>query len=393
MKRALALVLAIAAFYAVAVVWIAGDRRASRRVYDQYSTASTADDGLSLAYAYLQRRGRSVSMLTRPVAALRLPENGVIFRVGTQVPAVFSVDEDEEKDKFREKRPVALLAPAEYDFVARGGRVVLAVGGGVPPLEFRTDAPEAAGKVFPFTAGIERIALPQRQGIVASSLGPRIVALYVAGHYVAVARERIGRGDLIVVSDPDLFVNSQLRTGNHLPLLVALAGAARPVFFDETVHGLGTGEGVLNLLKEWRLGPFLLLLAAIGVLVLWRGSARVGPPEDAYRDVRSDAVDLVHSLGALYQHSMTDAEALGLYHDALVRQVAAQTGLRGDALHRRVAALTADQSTPSGRVSRAQFKHSIGVLNAAFQKLQARGDERARAYVRKSKGGLRAKRR
>jgi hypothetical protein len=392
-KRAGMLVLAIAAFYAAAVLWIAGDRRASRRVNDRYSAASTANDGLSLAYAYLQRRRGSVAMLTRSIAAARLPADSVVLRVGAQIPPAFEEDEEEEGKKPQPQRATPLLSPAEFDFAARGGRIVLAVPGGLPPLEFRGDAPPSADKVFPFTAGIERIAFPARRGIVASTLGPRMVALYAAGTRVAIARERIGRGDLIVVADPDIFTNAQLRAGNHLPLLLALCGTGRPLFFDETIHGLGSEGGILELLKEWGLGPFLLLLVAAGLLLFWRGSTRIGPPEDAYRDVRSDAVDLVHSLGALYQHSMTDAAALQLYHDALVKQVAAQTGLRGDALHQRVAAMTNGETPPRGRVSRAQFKQKIDALNAAFQKLHARGDERTRAYVRTARGGLHAKRR
>jgi len=239
--------------------------------------------------------------------------------------------------------------------MANGGRIVLAVAGDLKPLAFRDDAAPVAEKVFPFAAGIAQVAIPQRRGIDAKSLPAKMVALYTAGERVAVARERIGRGDLIVVADPEIFTNEQLHMGNHLALLLALAGSGRPLRFDETIHGLGDADGPLALLKDWNLGPFLLLTLAIAALIIWRGSRRVGAAEDPYRDTRSDAVDLVHSLGALYERSMTEGEALNAYHDTLVRQVAAQSGLRGDALHRRVDELTGHRRT-------------LAALNAAFEK-------------------------
>ena len=346
------LVLAIAAFFAVAVLWIANDRTASERVYDDYSTMSTAPEGLSLAYAYLQRQHRSVSMLTRPVGTAALADDAVVFRVGANPPALI---EEEDAKKTTKKTATSLLRPDEYDFVARGGRIVVAAPGDLLPLAFRSDAPPTAVKVFPFANGIAQIAIPQRRAIDAKTLLPRMVALYTAGDRVAVARECIGRGDLIVIADPEIFTNNQLHIGNHLPFLLALAGNARPLLFDETIHGLGGADGPLALLKDWNLGPFLVLLLAVSALVIWRGSARVGAAEDPYRERRSDAVDLVHSLGALYERSMTEAEALGVYHDILVRQVAAQSGLRGDALHRRVDELTGHRRT-------------MAAINAAFEK-------------------------
>ena len=137
---------------------------------------------------------------------------------------------------------------------------------------------------------------------------------------------------------------------------------SRPIYFDEYVHGLASADGPLDLLKEWRLGPFLLLILVVALLKLWRGASRVGPPEEEFRDTRSEAVDLVSSLGALYQKSMTDSEALTLYQDALTRTVAAQTGLRGEALQKRVAELLGGGGGPA-------FRLRLKRLNNAFRKL------------------------
>ena len=55
-RGTIAALMAAAAVIVVAlfgVLWIVSDRRASQRVYDEYSTSNTSGSGLSLAYAYL----------------------------------------------------------------------------------------------------------------------------------------------------------------------------------------------------------------------------------------------------------------------------------------------------------------------------------------------------
>ena len=44
----------------------------------------------------------------------------------------------------------------------------------------------------------------------------------------------------------------------------------------------------------------LLLSALAALLYFWRNAKRLGPPEDDVRERRSDAIDLVGSLGTLY---------------------------------------------------------------------------------------------
>ncbi len=369
MKRLLPLIVAIAAFYAIAILWIVTDQRAAKHTFDESSAANTSENGASLAFGYLRRR-RHVEMLTHLVSSDYVAKNGVVFRIGRSIEPNFLEEQEEraatKKNKEPRKRPASpLLTADEAEWVERGGRIVLAMAGAVGPLKFRGETEAAAHKVFPFAPGIDRISLPERRGIAPSTLGPRMIALYIGGKNVTVAREPFGSGDIIVVAVPEMFVNHNLAFGNHLPLLIALAGASRPVYFDEYVHGLASADGPLDLLKSWRLGPFLLLILAASILALWRGASRVGPPEEEFRDVRSEAVDLVSSLGALYQKSMTDSEALNLYQEALTRAVAANSGLRGDALHLRVTELIG-----AGRTKRDAFQSRLQRINNAFRRLE-----------------------
>jgi len=356
------------AFVVVTVAWIVTDRRASERVYDDYSSANTSDTGLSQAAAYLARRGK-MAPLTRPVGREPIEANAVLFRVTHEVPLFFD-PEDLEENEMGPPRPreQALLSDAEDAFLRRGGRIVIASHTGLLPVGTPT-TPEAR-KVFPIWPGVETLKVPEKTSAFLE-LRPHMLALFTAGNRVIVARERIGEGDLFVVSWPELFQNRNLAQGNHLAFLVALAGK-RPVYFDEVPHGITSGDGALQLMKEWNLGPFLAMLGVVAVLVFWRGGRRIGLAEDDVRETRSEAVDLVHSLGALYREVTPRDEALSLYHEALTRTVAHTSGLRGDALRKRVDDLT-------------RGRRSLTALNEGFAALsstRAHSDRRESSSLR-----------
>src|SRR4028119_1134459 len=78
MRRLLPLLLSIAAFVAITIIWVITDRRASERVYDQYSSANTADGGLSQAAAYLAHRGKT-DILTRAIGRDPLAPTAGVF--------------------------------------------------------------------------------------------------------------------------------------------------------------------------------------------------------------------------------------------------------------------------------------------------------------------------
>lgn len=354
MKRVLPLLLASLAFVALALLWIVTDRRASERVYDDYSSANTSDQGLSQAAAYLATRGKTAA-LTNTIARKPLESNAVVFRVTHELERVFDPDDLDDKQIGPPRpRERPLLNDDEDAFVRRGGRMIVAAHLGV--LQARTPSSKKAQKVFPMWPGVDELEVPEATSAFAT-LRPRMHAVFVAGTNAVIARERIGEGDLYIVAWPEIFQNANLARANHLALLVALAGK-RPVYFDEVVHGMMTGDGALDLMKDWNLGPFLVVLALIAVLVFWRASRRVGPAEDDHREVRSDAVDLVRSLAALYREVTTKNEAVALYHDSLTRTVAHTSGLRGAALHKRVEELTGG-------------KRTLDAINEGFMKLQS----------------------
>lgn len=372
MRRVLPVIFAIAVFVAAGIAWIMTDRRAAQHAFDKFSTANTSDAGLSLAARYLARQNRRVEVLTRPLGSQRIDPNAVLFRVAPALPVFGSPQLFEDLDKEKKKKLArAILNEHETAWVRRGGRLVIAAYENVGALETRGFHTPVAKKVFPLWRGIDTFTLPEKRGFAPASLPRRMHAVYTNGQWVVVGRERIGAGELFIVAVPELLQNRHLGSGNSLEMLLALAPAGRRIYFDEMIHGIVGDDGPMALMKQWRLGPFLMLVAATAALLFWRNGRRVGPPEDDHRETRSEAIDLVQSLGALYKNATTDAESLALYHDALVRAVAMLSGLRGDALHRRVADLTGGIDPPAGKLAPADFQKHLTILNEAFQKLAA----------------------
>lgn len=385
MRRAAPLLLAIAACVVTALVWIGSDRTVSERAFDDFSIENTSPAGLSTAFRYLQRTGHRVVRLDAPLRGHLVPPNGVLIRAGLLRDPAFAEEEETTSKKTKKKPPVRtrnvtpLLTPAEDEWVRAGGRLILATSTSFGPLQLRGEKPAKAAKVFPLPTSAVWITAPKARSIDPKTLPARMHPLFTINGSPAIVQERIGNGDVIVIAIPEFLQNQFIRWSGAVPLLEALAPANRPVYFDESAHGFDANDGAMELMKEWGLGPCLALLAIAALLYFWRHAARIGPPEDDARETRSDAVDLVRSLGALYKQSMTDEEALGSYRDVLVRTVAAQSGLAGEALYRRVSELTQHDIALSGgrRMRAAGFQRHLDVLNEAFRKIEHGRDKTA----------------
>jgi len=378
MKRALPLIAVGVAYVAATLIWIGSDPRIAQKTFPTFSSANTSEEGLSLAMKYLQRSGKwNVNMLTTPPDGT-LPADSVIFRAlepqeDFDLEEFLRSDKEEKKKKIEHQRHAEpLLSDDEEAYVRHGGRFVIAISGRYDVnLTTRNVKPaKAAVKVFPIWSGIDRINLPMCRTLLAPEVLRRAHALYVIDEQPAIARMTLGSGDLILIAGSELFDNAHV--AQHLDLLTALAGDRRTVYFDETVHGLLTDTGTLDLLRGWRLGPALFLLLVIAAVTIWRGARRVGTAEDDFRDTRSEAVDLVSSLGALYDETMSRAEGIALYHQALTQSVAAQTGLRGEQLQKRIAMLTKDMRPPekAARMEIEEFNQMLSALNDAFRRVE-----------------------
>jgi hypothetical protein len=400
----LLLLLAAALYLLGTVIWVGAERRSPRQFLSPGSALSDGERGTSLAREYLGARpGRPAArLLERPVSAAELPADAVVFRLEPEVlpwrprrreapelkpkkgkekskKADLKKDLEKEDDDEGETpqgslahpgRFAPLVTPDEEEWVRGGGRLVLGIAGRYGPVwADRAPGRQPLTKVFPLWPGVSTLRLLDRRVLQGPALG-RAHGVFLAGESPVVARLPLGQGDVILLSCPDVFHNARLAVGDHLGLLAALAdagGRARPAYFDELAHGVRADTGLLDVLSRWGLGPALLLAGLVALAVAARQAVRLGPPEREPLDARSDAVDLVDSLGELYDRALTRGDAIRLYWEDFVHSVAVDTGLAGASLTARAQELAAGFAPPaSGEdLSREGFERALKALNSA----------------------------
>jgi hypothetical protein len=371
---------AVLAWLVALIAWIGNDPSLNSQ-FDAFSTYSTSPGGVSQAYAYLRARrgGTNVRRLVRTVGAEQPSHDATIFRIGPvslpEVPIVRLGSESGKKKKdAKDDAPIQkfsddLLSAEEDVWVRAGGRLVIAIAGRYAGLTTQTARCVPLRTVFPVDPPLHAFESPHCRSLAGAGLR-RFHSLVIDDDGPVLARRPLGAGEVIVFSMPEVFSNEYLGLGGNLALLDRLAGNGRAVYFDEMTHGFTQQGTLLDLLAgDWRLGPAMLLLLAAALASFWRRATPSGPPERPERDLRSDAVDLVQSLGQLYDRSVDREEALRLYYQGLVRAIHARTGLTGEPLDRVVRARTQgyDPRPRYKDISREEFQRLLGILNHAYE--------------------------
>ncbi|HXW56833.1 MAG TPA: DUF4350 domain-containing protein [Candidatus Cybelea sp.] len=90
--------------------------------------------------------------------------------------------------------------------------------------------------------------------------------------HVYMAMRRVGRGELVAASQESFLLNEAIKRYPNPVLLDFLAGGRPTIWVDETLHGLYQDEGVLWLVRRYRLQAALLLLWATLLALLWNMS-------------------------------------------------------------------------------------------------------------------------
>jgi hypothetical protein len=397
-------------FLGAALVWLGNDVYVTEERFPPGSSLSTAPQGIGLARAYLARQGTDVRTLAWDISSHETPQDAVVFRVtphahlkppgdaadggdGGPQASFWQDDEDDDDDvdagvifgtvdggveSASARRDVEsrrlLLRPEDARFVAAGGRLVLAVDQSYGALRVESAAAPLE-RVLPLLPGVRRLDTNASLGLAGPGLVDA-VTLFERGAFPVLTRTALGRGDVFLLSSPDVLTNERLSRGDNLALLAALAGKGRPVLFDESVHGLWDRPGILDLLRRWGFGPALLLMALAAGVAFWRRTVTLGRPTD-WRDVRTESVDLVQALSQLYQRALRPADALALHHARLVHDIQLRLGLNPKAAAEKARELTSGWEPSATRLGQGEFQRQLDVLNQAMRRLRDDSAHRA----------------
>ena len=270
--------------------------------------------GTSLLFDAYQRAGYQVerSQDENSLADQNAPQTTAFFIGG---PSYDDVVVEDKQIEFGEKFRGRLEG-----FLARGGRAVLietndAIGfKSSQGWEFRTGSRQGSQPSGPAWAvpssnampdGSERMYLatdspwlkidsqwtPLYTGPEDAVDGPLANASANGGPpaHVYMAMRLVGAGELIVASQESFLLNEPIKTHLNPVLLDFLAGGHSTIWVDETLHGLQEDEGVLWLVRRYRLQSALLLFWATLLALLWSMSGDL-----VRRPARDHAAEILH---------------------------------------------------------------------------------------------------
>lgn len=251
--------------------------------------------GTSLLFNSLERAGHVVKRSQdEDFLSDEDPSRTTAFLVGGDAPGDWKM----EKGKLRIGQK---LRRRIEDFLTRGGRVVLIA----PTTRFDSQSqgwrvedewsrkPQKRGPIW---IPPDARALPAgRESMYIDGAGPWLniddgwSTLYAESEdgkdtdsspHVYMAIRKVAKGELIAASQESFLLNEAIKIHPNPALLDFLAGARPVVWVDETLHGLHQDQGVLWLVRRYRLQTALALFWTTVLVLLWsmRGDLVRRPP-------------------------------------------------------------------------------------------------------------------
>lgn len=173
---------------------------------------------------------------------------------------------------------------------------------GFPALKKQHDQEAPSSQPGPYTRGQRTIK--SKTHLSADSRRPEAIvhARDAFGNLIVVVEE--GRGRVIMIADPSLFTNLDLREGDHarLALDVLLTHLGEGVLLiDEYHHGYGRVTSVASYIYQSG-APAPMLQVLFLFLVLWAAAGRrFGPPRPLIRETERSSMEYVRAMAELFQ--------------------------------------------------------------------------------------------
>jgi hypothetical protein len=144
--------------------------------------------------------------------------------------------------------------------------------------------------------------LSWRSPIVLAVDDPDWQVVYTRDEDAVLVERAIGAGSLVVATDPFLLSNEAMLSDRHPDLLAWIIGPARRVVFDEVHLGVARPQGIMVLVRRYRLTGFFAALGVLAAVYVWRVALPFAPPagdraeDDPATHPRSTSAALVHLL-------------------------------------------------------------------------------------------------
>ncbi len=119
--------------------------------------------------------------------------------------------------------------------------------------------------------------------------GPAWQVVYTVGDKPVVLARSWGRGSIVLAGDTFPLSNEAILRARVTPWLVWLQGPNPRAVFDESHLGVAEAQGVVTLARRYGLAHTAFVLAAIGLLFVWKNNASLIPAAGDASDAGAEA--------------------------------------------------------------------------------------------------------
>jgi hypothetical protein len=244
---------------------------------------------------------------------------------------------------------------------------------GMHPIEYATVSALVSGRFENLRDRVRQLQIPKAQiGRLAIDSNVNIAGKIEGQRpdgkpWTLAAAFQRGQGEIVVVAEPMLLMNSSIGQGDNAVLTYdLLAGDGRGVVFDEFYHGLSVrGNPLWLLTKSTYFIVFLATLCLLG-LVIWRRAILLGPPLDAASKSRRSIIEYIEAMSRfLNQGRKSHLFLLNEIREGTMRAVGERFGLSPAVRDPEVIAASMAKRS---ELEANQFRQAMRSLDAALAK-------------------------
>lgn len=141
-------------------------------------------------------------------------------------------------------------------------------------------------------------------------VSPGWITVYKRGQLPVIVERKLGRGSLVLSAESYFLSNQAMVKERQTGLLSWLIGNPEVVIFDEYHHGIAVDAGVMYLARRYDLEWFLILLAVLALLFIWKNATPFVPPEKESVESMQRGKESVAALTNLLRRNVSEAHVL-----------------------------------------------------------------------------------
>jgi hypothetical protein len=214
-------------------------------------------------------------------------------------------------------------------WIRQGGTAVLGTDGAVSSLFNAFGLPVAVSPPAPITVIQPALVAPPASNlegeafVVGRSSVPGTAAQSRYGPVLV--HRRLGRGDVWLLTAPQLLDNRNIAAGENRRLLLNLIGPpGRRLVFATLAPGAASTGASWWTSTSW--GIAILFAVLLAVLFRWLGGRRLGPPLIPFSERRRPAAEYVKSMAGLLRRTGRRSEVLQIYQHELRQRLRRRWG-------------------------------------------------------------------